>query len=198
VTGFTVSAAQAARARRPNRGSVTLHHQDWLANTLPPATFDRAYAIESSEHMVDKGRFFSEAFRTLKPGGSLGIFAWLAPEAGKAWQHRHLLEPICREGRLPGMGTVADYRALAAAAGFELLEARDLSDRVSRTWCICLARGLAALASKPRYVRFLLNRTATDRIFAVTIIRIMIAYRVRAMQYWLFVFRRPAEAHGSV
>jgi len=34
-------------------------------NGLADAAFDRAYAIESSEHMVDKARFFS--FR--KAGG---------------------------------------------------------------------------------------------------------------------------------
>ena len=117
VTGFTVSAAQAFRARAPGRGSVTILHQDWLTNTLAPCSFDRAYAIESSEHMVDKGRFFQEAFRTLKPGGMLGIFAWLAAEGASRWQERHLLEPICREGRLPGMGTETDYLSLGRAAG---------------------------------------------------------------------------------
>lgn len=192
VTGFTVSSAQAAQARPPSRGRVTVLHHDWLSNNLAPASFDNAYAIESSEHMVDKGRFFAEAFRTLKPGGSLAIFAWLAAEAVTSWQHRHLLEPICREGRLPSMGTESDYLRLAGAAGFHSVSAEDLSDRVSRTWRICLGRCLAALATKPRYIHYLLDRSASDRIFALTMVRILLAYRVRAMRYCLLVLRRPA------
>ena len=94
--------------------------RDWLDNGLPDAAFDRAYAIESSEHMVDKARFFAEAQRVLKPGGRFVVCAWLEGEDATPWQVRHLLEPICREGRLPSMGSRADYEALAAAAGFRL------------------------------------------------------------------------------
>ena len=70
MTGVTVSAAQAARAggRAVARGSVRFLQRDWLANDFAAASFDRAYAIESSEHMEDKQLFFDEAFRTLKPG----------------------------------------------------------------------------------------------------------------------------------
>jgi tocopherol O-methyltransferase len=188
VSGVTVSAVQAGRA--PD--GVDILHQDWLANTFPSGQFDRAYAIESSEHMADKQRFFTEAYRTLKPGGLLGVYAWLASDTPRPWEHRHLLEPICREGRLPSMGTEGDYRALAEAAGFRLIEAEDISERVSKTWPICVRRGLAALATKPRYLRFLFNRNATDRIFALTMLRIMIAYRTGAMRYGFFLFQRDA------
>ena len=33
---------------------------------------------------------------------------------------RHLLEPICREGRLPSLGTREEYEAMALAAGFAI------------------------------------------------------------------------------
>ena len=51
-------------------------------------------------------------------------------------------------------------------------------------------KALAAVVTRPRYVRFLLDRTATDRIFAVTLVRIMLAYRTRSMRYCLLVFGR--------
>jgi hypothetical protein len=67
---------------------------------------------------------------------------------------RHLLEPICREGRLPGMGTESDYRALLGAAGLQVTGVEDLSDRVKDTWPRC-ARALGArLLRKKRYRTF--------------------------------------------
>ena len=192
VTGVTVSPAQArlARGRAVSRGGVSIQLQDWLTNSFAAASFDRVYSVESSEHMPDKQRFFDEAFRTLKPGGLLGICAWLACDDPRPWQVRYLLEPICREGRLPGMGDEADYRRFGEQAGFRVAEVEDLSRNVSRTWSICVRRLLGKLFTRGRYLRFLLDSTTTDRIFAVTMLRIMIAYRTRAMRYCLLVFRR--------
>lgn len=193
VTGVTVSPVQVerARAQSASSGRVCILQQDWLANTFAACAFDRAYAVESSEHMQDKQRFFDEAFRTLKPGGLFAICAWLSRSDPGGWEVRHLLEPICREGRLPGLGDEADYRRRAEQAGFHLLRMDDLSDRVRRTWSICARRVLGKVFTRPRYLRFLLDRSATDRAFAVTLVRIMIAYRTRSMRYCLFLFRRP-------
>ncbi len=190
MIGVTVSAVQ---ARHAQSRTTSVQLQDWLCNSFAAAGFDRAYAVESTEHMGDKQRFFDEAFRTLKPDGLFAVCAWLARDAPRPWQVRHLLEPICREGRLPGMGDEADYRQFAERAGFRLLQVEDLSDRVSRTWWVCIQRVLGKLATEPRYVRFLFDRTATNRIFAITLLRIMIAYRTRSMRYCLFVWQRPAS-----
>ena len=193
VTGLTVSAVQAQRAqtRRPSKGHLTFLVQDWLANDLPDAGFDRAYSIESSEHMPDKQRFFDEAFRTLKPGGLLGIYAWLSRDNPGPWEVKHLLEPICREGRLPGMGDVGDYRAWAAQAGFEFVSLEDISAKVSRTWAICIGRAVGKLVAEPSSRRFLFDAAQRNRVFLVTLPRIMLAYRTGAMRYGLFVFCKP-------
>ena len=190
VTGVTVSGAQAAigAAKSPSRGSVTVLRRDWLANGFPDGRFDHAYAIESSEHMPGKARFFAEARRTLRPGGRLAVCAWLAGDRPRPWEVRHLLEPICREGRLPGLGDEGEYRRLAATAGFAVIGCEDLSSRVRRTWSVCAGRLAGKLVSEPRYLRFLLDARATDRAFAVTVLRLLLAYRTGAMRYCLLVF----------
>ncbi len=192
VTGVTVSGAQAVRAqaRVVGHGKLSILQQDWLANGFAAERFDRAYAVESSEHMADKQRFFDEAFRTLKPGGLLAVCVWLARTDPRPWQVRHLLEPICREGRLPSMGDETDYLAFAERAGFRLVGIEDLSDRVRRTWWICARRLLGKLATRPRYLRFLLDQRAANRIFAITMVRMMVAYRTGSMRYCLLVFRK--------
>jgi tocopherol O-methyltransferase len=153
VTGLTVSAAQAAYAatKPASGGRVEIAVRDWLANGFPDACFDRAYAIESSEHMPDKQRFFDEAYRTLRPGGVFGIYAWLSKTAPKPW---------------------------------------DISDQVRRTWSICLRRVVGKVATDGRYRRFLMERSAENRIFALTLGRLLLAYRTRSMRYCLLVMRK--------
>ena len=82
-----------------------------------------------------------------------------------AGQVRHLLEPICREGRLPGLGSEHEYRALLEAAGLVVGGAEDLTARVRRTWPVCLRRLAAGLLRDPTYRRFLLDRAHGDRVF---------------------------------
>ncbi len=193
VTGVTISAAQAAIASRRTvaAGSLDIRRQDWLHNDFADSSFDRAYAVESSEHMPDKRLFFTEAFRTLRPGGILVVCAWLARTAPRRWEVRHLLEPICREGRLPGMGDLADYEALLREAGFELLQMDDISRAVARTWAVCLRRLAGRTLTDRRYVQFLLNTDATNRVFLLTMVRLLIAYRTGSMRYCVLTARKP-------
>lgn len=164
---------------------------DWLQNSFSDGSFDRVYAIESSEHMEDKARFFSEAFRTLRPRGCLGVCAWLARESPHSWEVKHLLEPVCREERLPSMGTESEYRALASAAGFQVAIFEDPSRYVRRAWTICAYRLAGKLLTRPDYRRFIGNKGAENRVFALSLLRILLAYRTGSMRYGLLVASKP-------
>lgn len=193
VTGLTISSAQAhvAAARRPVAGSLEYLHGDWLTNGFADARFDAAFAIESSEHMVDKHAFFAQAFRTLRPGGRLVVCAWLARTSPGRWETRHLLEPICREGRLPGMGTREDYESLAARTGFEAIRFDDIGQAVRRTWSICARRLIGKLAGDPYYRGLVLSRRTRNRPFILSLPRLMLALRTGAMRYGVFVWHKP-------
>lgn len=191
VEGVTISESQARLAAERRANGVSIALSDWLQNGFADTRFDRAYAIESSEHIGDKQRFFAEAFRVLRPGSRLVVCAWIAKAAASRWERRFLLEPICRQGRLPGMGTEDDYRALASAAGFDTLAAEDISKKVWRTWPICIRRSLARFATDARYRRFLFAREAHNKVFAATLIVILAAYATGAMRYCVFVYRKP-------
>lgn len=192
VTAITVSQAQ-------YRHAITLRGDarhpeyllgDWLNNDLPSRVFDAVISVESSEHMPDKPAFFAQAHRILKTDGRMVVCAWLAAENPTHWQRRHLLEPICREGRLPSMGTESEYREWFSDAMLQLESFEDVSASVRRTWSICLARILPALIRHPEYLRFLLNSQARNRVFLITIVRIWFAYAVGAMRYGIFAARK--------
>ena len=79
---------------------------------------------------------------------------------------------------------------MAKQAGFGILEYRDLSQQVRRTWDDCAVRLIWRLASD-RFYRELLTSTRTrNRSFALSLPRLMFAYRTGAMRYGLFSFVR--------
>ena len=190
ITGLTISQEQFARAEQ-RTGNVRFLLRDWLHNDLAKQSFDGAYAIESTEHMCDKQQCFDEACRVMRPGGKLVICAWLASDSARPWEVRHLLEPICREGQLPGMGTREEYVNFAARAGFELLSFEDISRQVKRTWGICLLRLMKRLATDRSYRKLVTSSETRNRSFALSLPRLILAYRTGAMRYGLFTFARP-------
>ena len=189
VTGFTLSQEQ-ARVARARPGALAFHVRDWLANGMADARFDHAYAIESTEHMADKAALFREAARTLKPGGRFVVCAWLSEDSPSRWRVRHLLEPICREGRLPGMGTRGEYEDWAEAAGLRTLGYEDLSREVRRTWSIVTRRVAGRALTTARYRRLLMSRSIRNRQFALSLPRLILAYRTGAMRYGVFTFEK--------
>ncbi len=194
VTALTVSPAQHrfASAKDPTSANPRYILLDWLKNDLPPESFDAVIAIESSEHMDDKPAFFAEALRVLRPGGRCVVCAWLAKEGASRLEDRLFLEPVCREGRMPGMGTETDYRHFFDMAGFEFNSFRDLTRQVKKTWPVCALRFLNGLCRKPAYAKFLFNRHSRNRIFALTMMRIWIAYQMGIMRYGIFTAAKPA------
>lgn len=193
VVGYTLSRAQYqyALARDGDSRGPRYYCRDWLDNGLVSQRFDAVISIESSEHFPDKAAFFAEAWRLLRPGGRVAVCAWLAADQPSPWQVKHLLEPICREGRLPGMGSEEDYRGLLDGAGFVEVSFIDLSAQVRKTWPIILGRMLRVLLRDVSAWRFLL-KGPENRVFARTVLRIWLAYNVGAMRYGLFSAARPS------
>lgn len=207
VTGLTVSGAQHRYAEAGDdagvqdaqaqdaRGRVRAPRfllRDWLENRLPDEEFDAVLAIESLAHMPDSGRAVAEAFRVLRPGGRFAACVWMAAESPRRWEVRHLLRPICDEGRLPGLPAPSDYGRWLAEAGFRDADLDDVSHRVARTWAVCALR-LGRAALRPAAWRYLLDGRNTERAFARTVLRLLVGYRTGAVRYGILTATKPGR-----
>ncbi len=195
VTAITISPAQHEFAQnQPSDGGPSPEYilADWLQCAVPDEAFDAAIACESSEHMPDKARFFTQAAKALRAGGRLVVCAWLSAEAPRRWQNEWLLEPICRESRMPHLGTETDYRKLAEEAGFLCESVQDVSLQVARTWPSIAWTFFVKLLRNPRYARFLCHQHAHNRVFALTAFRLWFAFRTGPLRYGVFTFVKPA------
>ena len=89
------------------------------------------------------------------------------------------------------MGTRDEYAEMISTAGLELLDYRDMSREVRKTWRICGRRVWWGLCTRPGYWKFLWQRKSSHSIFLVSVYRILAAYYVGAMRYGLFQVKKP-------
>lgn len=187
VTGYTISEKQCQYARHQLADyPVSFMLRDWLENDIPDNYFDGAYSIECFEHLIDKKKYFKEIHRTLKPGAKFVMSAWLSKESPGLWEERHILKPICEEGRLPSLYNEYEVMEAFEASGLKFFDFVDLSDKVWRTWAYTSKEVIKSLLHKEG-IKYLMNARNSERKFALTNFRILLGYKLKAFKYGLFV-----------
>ena len=127
--------------------------------------YDAAFAIESMPHAPDKTGAFREVFRILRPGACFAGYEWCLTDAFDPdnEEHRRIKKEIERGDALPDIAAASEICDALRAAGFDLLEARDLAfeSDPETPWYRSLQGRDLTLASLPRtpYGRTLTNVT---------------------------------------
>jgi tocopherol O-methyltransferase len=193
VVALTLSAEQhrIALSHPRHPGDPTYLQGDWLEVEVEPGGFDAVIAVESSTHLPDLREGLRRGFRALRPGGRFVACVWLHRPDPAPWEVRHLLEPICREGRLARLTTAREFMDVLHAVGFAEGTMEDLSRRVARTWTLCMGRAVRSLITDAEARRFLLDRSQDERVFARSLLRIRLAYATGSLRYGLISARRP-------
>jgi ubiquinone/menaquinone biosynthesis C-methylase UbiE len=134
VTGINIVASQVAdcqkiAAKKKSR-NVEFLQADFCKIPFSEKTFDLVWACESVCHAADKAAFYREAFRVLKPGGRLVMAEYMRAARPLPPESERLLAAWLRPWAIPDIGTAAEHRAHALAAGFQQVEIKNATGNV--------------------------------------------------------------------
>lgn len=130
VTGVDLTPEFCEAAEALNRAAgladrVHILNGSALALPVPDADFDAAYSQNVIMNIADKRAFYREAYRALRPGGRLAL-SNVCAGAGEPY----FPVPWATTSATSFLATPAEMRADLAAAGFEIVEFRDTTDRI--------------------------------------------------------------------
>jgi SAM-dependent methyltransferase len=135
ITGINISDAQIADARALAPG-CTFKVMSATELDFPGNHFDAVICIEAACHFDTRDKFFRQAHRVLKPGGSLALSDMLFPTT--------ILSEFGQVPRANLLASIAEYRARLAAAGFVSIEVTDATEHCLGGFRANLARWAGA------------------------------------------------------
>ena len=134
VTGVDLLAesVEVAHTLYGNAPNLTYRQGDATNLELPDASFDRVLCLEAAFHFPDRARFLAETRRVLRPGGRVLIVDFMThDDADPAIWESDEAAIVRDTWQFERFSSRAEYRANAAAAGFDVLEMRDWSAHVT-------------------------------------------------------------------
>jgi tocopherol O-methyltransferase len=140
VTGISISPVQIemARAAAENLRNRPVFVIDDANQLTVRGSFDAVWVVEALSHLSNRAAFFSKATELLVPGGKICEAAWLKDERLSEKDEEKYIRPI-EEGMLVSLPCLTEYKRHMDENNLRLLYYEDISDRVARTWDLCLA-----------------------------------------------------------
>ena len=126
-----VHEARASAERQGIGEQATFEVMDYCHTSLPDASFDVVWALESLVHTEQKQDFLREAARLLRPGGRLVIAEYMLREQPPLNEdERTMLVPWLSGWAMAGLYTVGEYVQDLSNCGFHHIQTRDITEQV--------------------------------------------------------------------
>ena len=138
VHGITLSQNQVSKAKENAKkvtlkGEVDFSVQDYCNTNFPNETFNGIYAIESVCHATEKGDFLKEAYRQLKPGGSLVVAGFFMNGEMQNEKDAELMANWADTWAVPAFEPAESFLAKARKQGFEVIEENEITDSIYKS-----------------------------------------------------------------
>lgn len=145
VVGIDLSEGQLRHARRRRYPKLSFQRHDIMEAARLPGTFDAAVCLDAFCYLPDKAQAIAGVASVLEPGARLLIVDWCRRPGLNALQEELVLEPFLRGWAITQLESLDGYRRHLARAGFRVLDASDLNQRVRPNWDLAYANAVAAL-----------------------------------------------------
>lgn len=135
IIGINNNAYQIKRGTVQNEEAGLSHlcsfkQSDFMALDFEENSLDGAYAIEATCHAPDKVACFREIARVLKPGAVFAGYEWCMTDKydAKNAEHQKIKKMIEEGDSLPDIAHTSEVIAALEAAGFEVVEHKDVGE----------------------------------------------------------------------
>jgi len=196
AVGFTISPLQQAigqaklgRCRTPSDAArrarlvIADVQEPWPADD---GEYDFVWCCEMTEHLRDRAHWAREAFRALRPGGTLVLAAWLAGEDLDP-ARADLAARMARDTVGHPFDTASAFENLLAHAGFQGIQTRLVTGNVVRTWDIASEM----IARRPVLTPLAHALGGDIEAYVRSFPEMARAFRTGAMEYGFFAARKP-------
>ncbi len=155
VRGLNIVPMQLALARKLTEreglaSQVDFVLGDGMRMPFAPDQFDVVYLTESGCHMPDKGAFYREVTRVLKPGGVFIGWDWMQKRPASTQEVERYVQPICEYFAVPNLTLLTELGGLLEQAGLVVRAVEDLGERGSptRKWWTPLEKQVSSVITK--------------------------------------------------
>jgi tocopherol O-methyltransferase len=162
VVGINICGTQLDKARRKVRKAgledvVCFEEQDFCATQFADGAFTKLCAVESVYHAESSGRFATEAYRLLAPGGRLAVVDRFLLRDDMSRKETRLYNRFKAGQVVAQLPTVSGFRQVLESAGFANIEFVDqlqaIRRGISRThWMCVLSYPLSFLVTTMRFL----------------------------------------------
>ncbi len=134
ITGVNINDYQIERGTKHTERASLSHlvrfvKADFMNLPFEPQSYDAIYTIEASCHAPEREALFSGLRRVMKPGAVFGGYEWCLTDRYEVHnpKHRQIKKDIELGNGLPDLAHTSVIDKTLEAAGFELLETRDIA-----------------------------------------------------------------------